>query len=78
MRSFHVRSATGYGRSFPIGEADRIILATQMEGAPLSVGHGFPARLIVPGRRGYEWVKWVEAIEVSERPSWLQPPLPLQ
>ena len=78
VRSFHVRSATGYGRSFPIGEADRIILATQTEGAPLSVGHGFPARLIVPGRRGYEWVKWVEAIEVSERPSWLQPPLPLQ
>lgn len=78
VRSFHVRSATGYGRSFPIGEADRIILATRMEGSPLTVGHGFPARVIVPGRRGYEWVKWVEAIEVSERPAWLQPPLPLQ
>jgi hypothetical protein len=37
-----------------------------------------PARLVAPGRRGYHWVKWVTAIELSERPPWWQPPLPLQ
>jgi DMSO/TMAO reductase YedYZ molybdopterin-dependent catalytic subunit len=32
---------------------------------PLSAGHGYPVRLVAPGRRGYQWVKWVTHIEVS-------------
>ncbi|MCY4455685.1 MAG: molybdopterin-dependent oxidoreductase [Chloroflexi bacterium] len=73
-----VRSATGYSRRFPLGEARGLLLATHVGGEVLSAGHGFPARLVVPGRRGYHWVKWVVAIEVSARPWWWQPPLPLQ
>ena len=59
-------------------EAGRYLLATHVGDEPLSHGHGFPLRLVAPGKRGFEWVKWVESIEVNESPKWLQPPLPLQ
>ena len=45
--------------------------------APLSVGHGFPARLVAPGRRGFWWVKWVDRIELQTTPWWWQPPFPV-
>ena len=76
-RSLHVHSTTGYWIRFPIGDLDRLLLATRAGGAPLSVGHGFPARLVAPGRRGFWWVKWVTSIEVDPAPWWRQPPFPL-
>lgn len=71
-----VRSATGYQRRFPVTDLSRLWLATHLGGKPLSPGHGFPARLVAPGRRGFWWVKWVVEIEASPRPSWLQLPFP--
>ncbi len=76
-RSVRVESSTGYARHFPIGDLDRLFLAVGYGGEPLRSGHGALARLVVPGRRGPEWVKWVTRIDVSDRPAWLQPPLPL-
>lgn len=75
-RSLTVRSATGYWRRFPFGDADRLYLATRAGGVPLSVGHGRPARLIAPGRRGFWWVKWVTEIDIADAPWWWQPPFP--
>lgn len=77
-RSVEVVSHTGYRRRLPLADAQRVLLATRLAGEPLSPGHGFPARLVVPGRRGFWWVKWVAALEVSDDPWWLQPPFPLQ
>jgi DMSO/TMAO reductase YedYZ molybdopterin-dependent catalytic subunit len=77
-RSLIVRSATGYSRRFPLARASELLLATHVEGQPLSVAHGFPVRLVASGYRGYHWVKWVVELEVSQEPAWLQPPLPLQ
>ncbi len=71
-------SITGYYRRFSLEEAGRYLLATHVGDETLSHGHGFPLRLVAPGKRGFEWVKWVESIEVNESPKWLQPPLPLQ
>ena len=73
-----ITSATGYYRRFSLEEAEGYLLATRVGGAVLSRGHGFPVRLVAPGKRGFEWVKWVTRIEVNESPKWLQPPLPLQ
>ena len=77
-RSVVIRSVTGYHRRFALDGADRLLLATHVGGEPLSAGHGFPVRLVAPGRRGYHWVKWVEAVEISTLPAWWQPPLPTQ
>jgi DMSO/TMAO reductase YedYZ molybdopterin-dependent catalytic subunit len=75
-QSVYVHSVTGYWVRLPIHDLDPLLLATQVGGAPLSADHGFPVRLVAPGRRGYWWVKWVDRIEVQATPSWWQPPFP--
>lgn len=77
-RSVMVRSTTGYSRRFPLRDLDRLFLATGAENASLSPGHGYPIRLVAPGRRGFWWVKWVEFIEVDDQPWWLQLPFPAE
>ena len=71
-------SVTGYHRRFSLEEATGYLLATHVGGDTLSHGHGFPVRLVAPGKRGFEWVKWVARIELNETSKWWQPPLPLQ
>ncbi|MDQ3210005.1 MAG: molybdopterin-dependent oxidoreductase [Actinomycetota bacterium] len=75
--SIVVRSATGYSRRFPLSDAATLLIATEVGGERLSPGHGAPARLVAPGRRGFWWVKWVTTIELDEAPWWWQPPFPL-
>lgn len=77
-RSVLVRSVTGYFRRLPVTDLPHLLLATGYEGEPLAARHGFPARLVAPGRRGFWWVKWVVRIEVSDRPWVWQPYFPLQ
>jgi DMSO/TMAO reductase YedYZ molybdopterin-dependent catalytic subunit len=76
-RSLYVHSVTGYWIRLPVRDLDRLLLATGVAGAPLSAGHGFPVRLVAPGRRGFWWVKWVDRIELQSTPWWWQPPFPL-
>lgn len=76
--SVSVRSVTGYDRRFSLAEADNLLLATRVGAEVLSHAHGFPLRLVAPGKRGYQWVKWVTAIEVNDTSHWWQSPLPLQ
>jgi hypothetical protein len=78
VASIDVISVTGYRRRFPIEDAAHLLLATAAGGQPLSEGHGFPCRLVAPGRRGFWWVKWVVAVRTVEEPPWLQSPFPLQ
>jgi DMSO/TMAO reductase YedYZ molybdopterin-dependent catalytic subunit len=75
--SVAVVSATGYRRRLPLADAGQLLLATRLQGRPLSRGHGFPVRLVAPGRRGFWWVKWVTAVELDGTPWWAQPPFPL-
>ena len=75
--SVEVVSATGYARRFAVEHARGLMLATHVAGRPLSAGHGFPARLVVPGRRGFDWVKWVAEVRLLGASHLLQPPLPL-
>ncbi|MEV4770542.1 sulfite oxidase [Micromonospora humida] len=56
-------------RPLPIGKAlDDVLLAYEMNGAPLPADHGFPVRVVVPGWIGISSIKWVGAIEVSTTP----------
>ena len=66
----HVRviSRTGYRWSFGLRDARALLLATHVGGEPLAHGHGAPCRLVAPGRRGFQWVKWVERVEVHDDP----------
>ncbi|MFC6952279.1 molybdopterin-dependent oxidoreductase [Halorubellus litoreus] len=60
-------SVTGYRWSLPREEAERALLATHVDDDRLSHGHGYPLRLVAPGRRGFQWVKWIESVEVRDR-----------
>ena len=76
-RSIRVVSATGYQRLYPFGDGGDLHLATGYGGEPLRRRHGGPVRVVAPGRRGPWWVKWVERVELTDRPWWLQFPFPL-
>jgi len=58
-----------FGRSMHIDDALRpeVLVAYEMNGAPLNLYHGAPVRLIVPGWYGVANVKWLEQIHVQDR-----------
>jgi DMSO/TMAO reductase YedYZ molybdopterin-dependent catalytic subunit len=63
------RSIDGFTASSPIQaftDDRNAILAIGMNGDPLPLEHGFPARLVVPGLYGYvSATKWVTELEVT-------------
>ena len=77
-RSVTFGSVTGYYRRASLEESRNYLLATHVGDERISHGHGAPVRLVAPGRRGYEWVKWVNSVTVNDTSKWRQPPLPLQ
>jgi DMSO/TMAO reductase YedYZ molybdopterin-dependent catalytic subunit len=63
--SVRVRSVTGWSTVLTPVEARHALLATSVSGAPLPPENGAPCRLVVPGRRGLDWVKWVDEISLA-------------
>lgn len=59
-----------FAKSLPVWKAldETVIVAYEMNGAPLPHWNGFPARLIVPGWTATYWVKHLTAIDVLDRP----------
>lgn len=62
------RSADGYTESLPIDDAMRpeVLIAYEMNGVPLPHDHGFPARVLIPGRYGMKGPKWLEEIGMTD------------
>lgn len=62
-------SVDGFTAAFPITAAmdgRDAMVAVGMNGAPLPVNHGFPARLVVPGLYGYvSATKWLREIRLT-------------
>lgn len=63
--SVRVTSVTGWATVLTADEARIAVLATGVAGGTLPVANGAPCRLIVPDRRGLDWVKWVDEIRVG-------------
>jgi sulfane dehydrogenase subunit SoxC len=59
-----------YARSLSLADAMRedVLLAWNMNGAPLPPQHGYPLRLVVPGWYGMASVKWLRSITVVDTP----------
>lgn len=56
-----------YMKDIPLSKAlaDEVLIATAMNGRPLTARHGAPARLVVPGFYGTNSVKWLSEISVQ-------------
>lgn len=52
----------------PVALAPDTLIATHMDGAPLTTNHGAPVRLVVPGWYGMASVKWLASLEVITTP----------
>ncbi|MET7697717.1 sulfite oxidase [Streptomyces sp. NPDC005485] len=61
-----------YQRALPLdaatGEESEILVAYEMNGAPLPPQHGRPLRLVVPGWYGMAHVKWLRDVTVVDTP----------
>lgn len=60
-----LEAVTGYSLLLPLAEARLVLLATHVGGERLEHLHGFPLRAVVPTRRGWFWVKWLQKIELA-------------
>lgn len=61
--------ADGYSRSVPIEDVKEYgLIATRLDGLPLSLVHGSPWRVFLPGWYGMDSVKWINRIELASAP----------
>jgi DMSO/TMAO reductase YedYZ molybdopterin-dependent catalytic subunit len=53
-------------------EDDHALLATEANGTPLTAEHGWPLRLVIPGKYFWKSAKWLRGIELtaSDRPGF--------
>ncbi len=66
VRSLQKAGAYSHSRlNAPHVRHDDTLLALEVNGEPLHIDHGFPARLIAPNRPGVQQTKWVARVEVA-------------
>ncbi|PYE54913.1 molybdopterin-dependent oxidoreductase [Deinococcus yavapaiensis] len=61
-------AADGYIESLPLGQAfeEDVLLVYELNGEPLTQKHGFPLRVLIPGRYGMKQPRWITAIRLSD------------
>ena len=63
------KSVEGYSASIPVSDLDKPAwLVWLMNGVKLPPEHGYPARLLVPGRYGMKNPKWITSIDFVDEP----------
>jgi len=63
------RSVEGYSASLPVTDLQKPAwLVWLMNGVELPAEHGYPARLLVPGRYGMKNPKWITSIDFVDAP----------
>ena len=80
VRTAVFHCADGFFTTHPVEDLinTQAFMAYEVNGQELSE-HGFPLRLVAPGKYGYKWAKWVERIEFvpgSPKGYWEQRGLP--
>jgi DMSO/TMAO reductase YedYZ molybdopterin-dependent catalytic subunit len=63
------RARDGYTESLQLSVArdePEIMVAYDLDGGPLPSAHGFPARILIPGRYGMKGPKWLDGIELND------------
>ena len=66
-----------FRKSLPMARAmdENTLIAWEMNGSPLPLRNGFPARIVVPGWTATYWMKHVASIVISRKPEqgfWMQ------
>ena len=65
--NYEGHTVASYAKDLPLDRvAESVLVATELNGAPLPPEHGFPARLLVPGFYGTS-VKWLKRIVLADR-----------
>lgn len=67
---FLLHAADSYETTLPVADLIRsdVKLVHRMNGEPLTRSHGFPLRIIIPGRYGQKQPKWLTEIEAIATP----------
>lgn len=65
-RFARIHAADRYTTVLPLDRLRQTRLVYEMDDAPLTPEHGFPARLIAPGLHGYKMPKWISRIELTD------------
>jgi DMSO/TMAO reductase YedYZ molybdopterin-dependent catalytic subunit len=66
------KARDGYAESLPmslIQGAPELLVAYDLDGAPLPEVHGFPARILLPGHYGMKGPKWLDSIDLVDHES---------
>jgi DMSO/TMAO reductase YedYZ molybdopterin-dependent catalytic subunit len=68
-RFINWKAADGYTESLPLAQAleDDVLLVYGMNNEALSQKHGFPLRVLIPGRLGMKQPRWITEIELSDK-----------
>jgi DMSO/TMAO reductase YedYZ molybdopterin-dependent catalytic subunit len=66
------KARDGYAESLPmslIQGAPELLVAYDLDGAPLPEAHGYPARILLPGHYGMKGPKWLDSIDLVDHES---------
>jgi len=66
------KSADGYSESLPLSAINSdptILVAYELDGEQLAGAHGYPARILIPGRYGMKGPKWLTEIDLVDHES---------
>ncbi len=66
------KARDGYAESLPVSliqGAPELLVAYDLDGAPLPEAHGYPARILLPGHYGMKGPKWLDSIDLVDHES---------
>jgi len=66
------KARDGYTESLQtslIQKTPEILIAYGLDGGPLPISHGYPARILIPGHYGMKGPKWLDSIELVDHES---------